>query len=229
MVDKILAFVPNVLTAVLILVAAYFVGRVLAGLVTSVLAAVGVDRLAERAGVVRATESAEGALGAKLPRVVPSRIAGTVVLVVTVLFAAMEAFNVIHFEQLSSMVNEILGLVARIVLAVIIFGVGVALANLAARAIGSTTTKNAQVLSIAARVSILVLAGAMALRQLGLANEIINLAFGLLLGGIAAAVAIAFGVGGRQVAGRELERWVDRAHANAETSMEQGAAAAAAH
>jgi hypothetical protein len=54
---------------------------------------------------------------------------------------------------------------------------------------------------------ILVLPGAMALRRMGLANEIINLAFGLLLGAIAVAVALAFGLGGRELAGHQLEEW----------------------
>jgi hypothetical protein len=62
-------------------------------------------------------------------------------------------------------------------------------------------------------VAILVLATAMALRQMGIANEIVNLAFGLLLGAIAIAAAIAFGFGGRDLAGRELEAWVQRAKA----------------
>jgi hypothetical protein len=62
-------------------------------------------------------------------------------------------------------------------------------------------------LAVAARVAILVLAGAMALRQMGLANEIVNMAFTLILGAIAVAVALAFGLGGREVAARQLEEW----------------------
>jgi ABC-type Fe3+ transport system permease subunit len=50
----------------------------------------------------------------------------------------------------------------------------------------------------------------MALRQMGLANEIINIAFGVLLGAIAVAVALAFGLGARDVAGRAVERWVSK-------------------
>jgi hypothetical protein len=46
------------------------------------------------------------------------------------------------------------------------------------------------------------------LRQMGLANEIINLAFGLLLGAIAVAAALAFGLGGREIAAREVEHWL---------------------
>ncbi|HYY58994.1 MAG TPA: hypothetical protein VE842_16820, partial [Pyrinomonadaceae bacterium] len=66
---------------------------------------------------------------------------------------------------------------------------------------------NAGLLATAARVAILVLAGAMALRQIGVANEIINLAFGLLLGAVAVAVALAFGLGGRETAARIVEEW----------------------
>jgi hypothetical protein len=43
---------------------------------------------------------------------------------------------------------------------------------------------------------------------MGLANEIINLAFGLLLGAVAVAVAIAFGIGGREIASRRLQEWL---------------------
>jgi hypothetical protein len=67
-------------------------------------------------------------------------------------------------------------------------------------------------LAKAAQAAILVLTGAMALRQIGVANEIINLAFGLLLGAVAFATALAFGLGGREVAGRELKNWVQAAH-----------------
>jgi ABC-type Fe3+ transport system permease subunit len=47
----------------------------------------------------------------------------------------------------------------------------------------------------------------MALRQMGLADEIITLAFGLTLGAVAVAAAIAFGLGGRDLAGRKLQEW----------------------
>jgi hypothetical protein len=48
----------------------------------------------------------------------------------------------------------------------------------------------------------------MSLRELGLANDIINLAFGITLGALGLAAALAFGLGGREVAGRELDRFV---------------------
>jgi hypothetical protein len=49
----------------------------------------------------------------------------------------------------------------------------------------------------------------MALRQMGVASDIINLAFGLLLGAIAVAVALAVGLGGRDIAARELNEIIE--------------------
>ena len=60
-------------------------------------------------------------------------------------------------------------------------------------------------LATVARVAIIVLAGAMGLQRMGLADEIVNLAFGLTLGAIAVAAAIAFGIGGRDAAKRVID------------------------
>ncbi len=89
----------------------------------------------------------------------------------------------------------------------VLFAIGLWLANLASSAIIDSGVAQAYVWAIAARVAILALVGAMALRAMGVANEIINLAFGLLLGSIAVASALAFGLGGPEVAARTLEEW----------------------
>src|SRR5205085_5631564 len=89
-------------------------------------------------------------------------------------------------------------------------GVGLYIANLVANAIWASAGKNAGLLALAARISILVLAGAMALRQMGLAPEIIQTAFTLLLGAVAVAVALAFGLGSRDVAARIVADWHDK-------------------
>jgi len=93
----------------------------------------------------------------------------------------------------------------------VIFAVGLYIANLISNMVLASGMVQASLLAVGARVSILVLVGAMALRQMDLANEIINMAFTLLLGAIAATVALAFGLGGRDVAARELEGWVQSA------------------
>lgn len=66
----------------------------------------------------------------------------------------------------------------------------------------------AQLLARTSRVAIAIFTGAMALQQIGVAPSIVNLAFGLLLGSLAVAGAVAFGLGGREVAAEQLREWI---------------------
>ena len=68
---------------------------------------------------------------------------------------------------------------------------------------------NSTLLAIVTRVSILVLAAAMALLQMGIADEVVLLAFGVTGGAVAVAAAIAFGIGGRETARRLVDEWTE--------------------
>ena len=61
-----------------------------------------------------------------------------------------------------------------------------------------------------ARIAILGVVIAMGLRAMGIANEIVELAFGLSFGAVAVAVALSFGLGGREAAGKLAEHWLQR-------------------
>jgi hypothetical protein len=91
------------------------------------------------------------------------------------------------------------------------------LARLAASVIQSSGVGQASLLAGLVRALILVFAGAMALRQMGLANEIVILAFAMLTGAIALAAALAFGLGGREVAARELENYIAQLRSREQT------------
>ena len=118
-----------------------------------------------------------------------------------------EAAALLGFESLEQKTSQVLGVAGHVLFGVVLFGLGLALANFVADAVSSAAGANAALLSTLARVAILVLTGAIALRQMGIANEIIESAFTLTLGAIAVAAAIAFGFGGRDLAARQLERW----------------------
>ena len=137
----------------------------------------------------------------------PADIVGYLIMVAIMLFAATEAANLLGFTALSDIVGEFTVFAGQILLGLVIFGIGLFLANLAASTIETSTAKQSNMLALVARISILVLAGAMALRQMGLANEIIELGFGLLLGAVAVAAALAFGLGGRDIAAKKLSTW----------------------
>ena len=78
------------------------------------------------------------------------------------------------------------------------------------KSIKSSSAKHSSLLAAVARVAILAFVGAMALRQMGIADDIIVLAFGLTLGSAAVAAAIAFGMGGREEAAALLRDWRGR-------------------
>jgi hypothetical protein len=210
MLNTFMGAIPNIFAAVVVLVLSYVVGRLLAGLVSNLLAGIGFDRLPASLGLATVT--------ATPARRSPSELVGTLVLVAIMLFATVEALRLLGFVVLADLLAEFIQLGGQILLGLAIFAVGLYLANLAADLIRSSGVANADLLATVGRVAVLVLAGAMALRQMGLANEIVNLAFGLLLGGIAVAAAIAFGFGGRELAGRQLERWAARAQSGARAS-----------
>lgn len=196
MLDQILGALPGLFGALLIIAVFFVVGRLLATLASNLLSAAGFDRLIAKLGFKwKGDESAATA----------SDLVGNLALVVIMLFAAVEALDIAGLGQLSALVSAFIGFFFNVLLGVLIFGLGLFLANLAAGAISASG--QSPLLATVARVAILILAGAMALRQMEVAEDIINMAFGLILGAAAIAAAVAFGIGGRDLARQELERW----------------------
>lgn len=199
MLNVILTALPSIFAAGLLVSIAYVVGRVVSGLITSVLTGIGFNAILARLGVGKEPAEGERTL---------SEIVGYLVLIGLMLLASMEAARLLGFTLLADLVAEFTVFGGQVVLGLIIFGIGLYLANLAAEVVKETVTAQAGLLALAARMAILVLAGAIALSEMGLASEIINLAFGAVLGAIGVAVALAFGLGGREIAARELEEWL---------------------
>ncbi len=198
MLRQIFDAIPRLFAASLLLALAYFVGRLIAGLLENLLAGGGFNGMLARLGLGAATEGVRA----------PSAIAASLIMVAIMLFATVEAAGLLGFDTLANLVSSFIVFGGQVVLGVVLFSIGLFLSNLAADTIRTGATPQSATLAIAARVAIIVLAGAMALRQMGLANEIINLAFGLLLGAIAVAVGLAFGLGSREVAGEKMREWV---------------------
>lgn len=198
MLNQILNALPALLAAALILAIAYILGRILADLVVNLLTAMGFDSILQRLGLK--VEPSEG-------RKTPSQMIGILVLATVMLFAIIEAARMLDFVLLADLVTEFMVFAGHVILGLIVFAIGIYLGNLAYNAVMSSGIDHARLLAQTARIAIFVFAGAVGLNQMGIADEIINLAFGLLLGAIAVAVALAFGLGGREAASREIENW----------------------
>lgn len=201
MLEMILNALPAIFAAVLILLLAYLVGRILTGLISGLLSSAGFDQFLARLGIAKSVIEGQRT---------PSEIVGYLVLVAIMLFASIEAAGLLGFDVLSDLIAQLTVLLGKVVVSVVIFGIGLYLAGLAKEVVEASGGPQSELLAKLARIAILILVGAIALRQLGVADEIIVIAFGVLVGAIALTGVVAFGLGGRDLAARELSEWIDK-------------------
>lgn len=221
--NEILNILPNILAALIIGAIGWFGARIVQMLVTNLLTAIGFNNVFYWLGVQERPYQAPdlppagtanperfaGSRSATLQQRTPSEVMGIIVLVGILLFTTVEAANTLGFTALTAILAGLLVLLGRILAGLIIFAIGLYLANLAFKLIISSGSGQARILAHAARVAITVLISAMALQQIGVAPSIVNLAFGLLLGAIAVAIALAFGLGSMDIAAAEVRGWLD--------------------
>ena len=212
MLQQILNVVPAIFTAIAILIIAYFVGRFVAELVTSILTSIGFNNIFSALGLRTPTRRVVIPQESTAPSVTtrtPSEIVGIIVLVGIMLFATLAAVNILNIPALTALVSGIVVVLGRILSGLVVFAVGLYLANLAFNIITSSGDRQARILGQIARIAIIALVSAMALQQIGVASDIVNLAFGLLLGAIAVAIALSFGLGTRDIARTQVQEWLD--------------------
>lgn len=200
MLHEIMFAIPNIIAAGLILILAYVVSRFVAKLVTEVVAGTGVDRIPEKVDVQRFLGTT------KL-----SDVVGYLIVFFTMLFAVSEAANRLGFEQISTLIAMFIQFGANILLGAVILVIGFWLANIVANVVQRGEYNSSRWLGNLVRVLIMGLVVAMGLRAMGIADSIVNLAFGLTLGAVAVAFALAFGLGGRAPAERVLTDLIDKA------------------
>ncbi len=195
MLVSILDAIPNIFAAAIVLLLAFIIAKFASTTLATLLPTLGFDKIGERIGVTREV----------LGGTPPSQIAGYIAFFAIMVFGIIESAKLLNFAVLSDMLSTILALGGQILLGSVIIAFGVVAADFVAGIVEKS--KDAKPVSGLLRVAIIVLAAAMGLRQMGVANEIITLGFALLIGAIALGVAIAIGWGGKDTAGRLLEKW----------------------
>lgn len=212
MLQQILNAIPLIFTAGAILAVAYFLGRFVSELVTNILTSIGFNNIFSILGLPtparRTTVTPEGEIPSPTSRT-PSEIVGFIAFIGIMLFAAISAIDILNIPALTALVTGITIILGRILSGLVVFAVGLFLANLAFSIITSSGNAQARILGQVARVAIIVLVSAMALQQIGVAPDIVNLAFGLLLGALAVALALSFGLGSRDLAKTQVQQWLN--------------------
>lgn len=210
MLTSIFAALPAIFTAAGIVLVGYLVARFAGKLTSELLTQAGFNGILQRLGI--SDESGDG----DRP---PAQVAGYLATVAIMLFAAIEASSRLGFGQLADLLVGLTELFGRAILGLAVFGFGLYLASLLGGIVSRRGGAHSGVLGLAVRASIIVLSLFMALREVGIAAEIINLAFGLILGAAALAAAIGIGLGSRDIAAQRLGQWLGAVEAD--TSSDQ--------
>ncbi|CAM4184324.1 mechanosensitive ion channel [Psychrobacter arenosus] len=198
MLNKIMEALPNIFMAIAILVVTYFVVRMVANIVKGLLENTQVNQLPEKVGLAQTMGSTR-----------ISDLVGHAILFFAMLFAAIAAADLLGFEAISALILMFIDFGASIILGAVILFIGFWLANLIA-GIVERSEQGSPFLANIVRVLIMGLVLAMGLKAMGIADSIVNLAFGLTLGAVAVAFALSFGLGGQEAAARLLRKLQDK-------------------
>jgi hypothetical protein len=197
--DAFFGFLPKLLGFLVILAIGWIIAKVVKGVVTKLLERVGVDRALH-------SGTAGQYVNRAAPDLKPSSTIGSLAFWFIFLGALAIAVSQLGIAALDNFVAAIGAYIPNVIAAVLIFlvaGVGAATAGgLVARTMGDTPT--GKVVGSVVPVLVMAIATFMILNQLQIAPEIVTITYAALIGGVFLAMALAFGLGGREVAHRML-------------------------
>lgn len=192
------AMLGNIIIAGLILAVFIWGGRYLANFLEDLFKSMGLDRAAEKIQI-------HNMIGANQSL---SKIVANLIYFFLVFFGIITAVELLGLEQLTETLDKILEITGQIIFGLIILAVGNYISLLIYNTMSKSRSNN--FIANVVRWASLALFLAIALRTMGIANEIVELAFGLILGAIAVAVALSYGLGGRDAAGEHFREIVQK-------------------
>jgi hypothetical protein len=190
--------IPVIIVAVLVIIVAYFVGRVVGDFVAQFLEGLGFDNVLVKLGLAK-----DGTQTMRRP----SQMVGWLVMIAIILAAALAAFTWLRLDPLAQLLSGFIVFAWQIILGLLVFGVGLWIATWTSNFVMESGWPHKYLLALVARIAVIVLSLAIALTTMGLADSIVALAFGVPLIGVALAIGLAFGLGGRETAAKQLEQW----------------------
>lgn len=198
MLNKIMEALPNIFMAVAILVVTFYVIRMVANIIKGLIENTQINQLPAKVGLQQTMGDQK-----------ISDLVGYAIIFFAMLFAAIAAADLLGFVAISGIITMFIAFGANIILGAIVLFIGFWLANVIAGVV-ERSEQGSQFLANIVRVLIMGLVLAMGLKAMGIADSIVNLAFGLTLGAVAVAFALSFGLGGQEAAARFLRKMQDK-------------------
>src|SRR4051794_11576502 len=198
--DTVAAYLPNIIGFLVILLIGYIIAKVVKAIVNKALQTFKVDE--------RLTSTHAGGFVERVsPGGKPSRIVGGVAFWMIFLFALTAAIGALKIPAVTAYMNTVLAYLPNVVAAVLIFVIASLVATAVVAAVEKTMgdTPTGKIVETVVPGLVMAIAGFMILTQLRIAPAIVTITYAAIVGMLALAGALAFGLGGRDVAARLLE------------------------
>jgi uncharacterized oligopeptide transporter (OPT) family protein len=197
--------VPALLGAAVIIFAGYLLAKVLQRLSERGMRRMGLNRMLERGGVTQAVERSG-------THVNPTRVLANLVFWFVMFAVILLAANALGLDTLANVMGTLVSYIPSVIAAVVIILVGIVLGGFVEGFIAASAgaVHGGRSLARVGRASVILLSVFMALQELGIATEIVTTAFAILFGAVALAMALAFGLGNRDLAGEITREWYER-------------------
>lgn len=191
MLNTVISFIPNIVVGLVIIVIGCMIGKLAGQIVTRLIASAGLDA------------KLQGLLDDKNQKFILSKVTGGIVYAVIVIFFVVEGLNVLKLDVLTHIGGVIIAYMPAVLAAVLILAATLIVSSMAEKALRKNGLNT---YAVVVKVAIIVVGVFMILSQLGIAAEIVNSAFVLIVAALAVAFAIAFGVGGKEFAAKALKK-----------------------
>jgi hypothetical protein len=197
--DSFFAFVPNLIAFLVILIVGYFIAKLVGAVVRKALEKLGLDRALHESDAKQYVDRIS-------PDASPSAAVGKVLFYLVFIFVLTAAIGALKIPAVTAFMNQVLAYLPNVVAAIVIFVVAAALAGAVAAGVAKLLgdTPTGKVVATAVPAIVMLIATFMVLNQLKIAPEIVQITYTALLGTVALASALAFGLGGREVAAEML-------------------------
>ncbi|MHC4418833.1 MAG: mechanosensitive ion channel family protein [Planctomycetota bacterium] len=202
MLTRILAYLPVLLGALLILIVGWIVAKIIRSIVNGVLKVIRFDVLADKAGISEVLRKGDLKISAR--QVVSGLVYWLIIIMVLVMVA-----NALRLPKASDILSNLFAYVPNVIAALLVLVVAMFLASFVSGivriAAGNAKLPKPDLLAGISRWAIIIFAVTISLAQLGIAPLLVTATFNIILGGACLALALAFGLGGKDAAARYLD------------------------
>jgi hypothetical protein len=202
MLEKILTFLPVLLGALIILIVGWIIAKAIRRLIDFVLKAIRFDALADKAGITTILKKGDLKITAR------EVISGLVYWLVIIMVLVM-VLNALDLPKASDVLTSLFAYVPNVIAALFVMIAAMFLASFVSgivrTAAGNANLPKPEIFAGVSRWAIIIFAATIALEELGIAPLLVTTTFNIILGGVCLALALAFGLGGKDAAARYLE------------------------